>query len=250
MFKATTSNVPLLVYGFGSISELIDEAVIKLTKKGIRLVATDRAMVAAVDFELAKDFFDSYELDEEKDIALNIVDLTSIIKRSKKTNTITLELADSRLNVIIRNGASRKFSLPLLEITQEEVPNLEQLEEQFKVKVELKNDVLKEFLKDAKLISDAVVFEVKDKKFKMLAAGDVSQTETELSSGDEGLIELEGVEAKAKYPLDYLTKIIKAAGAAESIRLYFATEFPMKISFNVGSAAKLDFVVAPRTIEE
>ncbi len=250
MIKLTSSNTPVLVYGFNSIAELIDEAVINVNPERVKLLATDRAMVAAVDFELKKSFFEEYEVDQEQDIGLNIVDLTSILKRSKKSSTISFVLEDSRFRVLIKNGTQRRFQLPVLDISKEEVPNLEQLEEQFKVKVELLGNVLEEFLKDAKLITDAVIFSVKDKKFKMEAIGDVSKAEVELEAGDEGLISLEGVEARAKYPLDYLRKIMKASKASDSVSLYFANDFPLKISFNISSDVKLDFVVAPRTIEE
>ena len=56
MFNVVTNNPKLLKDSIETISQLIDEGSFKIKPTGIELVATDRAMVAVVDFKLNSSF--------------------------------------------------------------------------------------------------------------------------------------------------------------------------------------------------
>jgi len=49
-------------------------------------------------------------------------------------------LQDSKLEIVLENSSKRRFVLPLLELSQEEVPRIDQLE--FSTKAVLSSDVL------------------------------------------------------------------------------------------------------------
>ncbi len=249
MFKATLSEPELLVIPISTIAELIDEGIFNLSKNGISLTAADRAMVAVVDFNLLATAFDTYELEKETSIGLNVGNLLSILKRAKKRHRISLSLEDNKFEVSIHNGAKRKFLLPLLELSQEEVPPIEQL--QFTTKVEIRPDTLAEIIKDASIVSDAVTFEAQPDKFIIRAEGDISRTEAVFEKDSEDLIDLEAKETvKSRYPIDYLKKMAKAAKLADTVIIEFAQEYPMKMSFKVLDKVSLVFVLAPRVLEE
>ena len=104
---------------------------------------------------------------------------------------------------MIENSSKRSFTLPLLEISEEEVPNIEQLE--FKARVKMKPEVLQSGIEDASVVTDSVVLEATPSVFVMRAEGDVTSARLELEKGSESLLELEvKEEIKARYPLDYL----------------------------------------------
>jgi len=237
-------KVPLI-----AISEIVDEAVFRLEKDGIKLRAADRAMVAAVDFYLASTAFDSYEIDEPKEIGLNIENFVSVLKRASAKDVLVLELKESKLEVILQNSSRRRFSLPLLEISQEEVPQIEQLE--FNSKVSLDSDVLEQSIKDAAVVADSLLLEATPSKFCMIAEGDISRAEVELEKGNEALSELTTKDvSRARYPLDYLKKMIKGKKISDKVSLEFSTDYPLKLTFSVLDKCKLSFVLAPRVVEE
>lgn len=249
MFKATLSDVGLLRDSLSSIAEIIDEGIFKISKDGISLIAADRAMVAVVDFKISSTAFDKYELDKEQSIGMNIVNLLSVLKRAGAEDKLTLNLQDAKLELILENSSKRKFVVPLLDITQEEIPPIEQLE--FTAKSEIKSDVLQSGIEDAEIVADSVLFETTPSKFIMKAEGDVSKAELELEKGNEALIEIKSDgETRARYPLDYLKKMIKAAKIADSVSIEFGQDYPMKLSFNAGDKCFLKFVLAPRVSEE
>ncbi|HDD71596.1 MAG: proliferating cell nuclear antigen (pcna) [Candidatus Aenigmatarchaeota archaeon] len=249
MFRAVLSDVDLLKDSLAAVGEIIDEGVFKLGKDGISLIAADRAMVAVADFKILATAFEEYKIDEEKNIGLNIANLLSILKRAKAKDKLILELKDSKLELTLQNSSKRRFVLPLLDITQEEIPPIDQLE--FTTKAEIKSDILKAGIDDAEVVADSVVFEAKPNKFAMRAEGDISSAELELEKGNEALLEIKAKdETRARYPLDYLKKMAKAAKVADSVVLEWGQDYPMKLSFKVLDKLNLSFILAPRVQEE
>jgi len=248
MFKATLGNVGLLTDSISTIAELIDEGLFKLGKDGISLVAADRALVAVVDFKILSSAFENYEMDEEKSIGLNITNLLSVLKRASADDKATLTLQDSKLEIVLQNASRRRFVLPLLDLSQEEVPPVDQLE--FAVSAELKPAVLQSGIADAEIVADSVLFEASPSRFGMRAEGDISSAQLELERGNQSLIELTGtVEVKSRYPLDYLKKMIKGAKIADSVKLNWGQDYPMKLEFKSKDKAQLSFILAPRVSE-
>jgi proliferating cell nuclear antigen len=248
MFKAVLTELELLTSTISSIAEIIDEGIFKISKQGISLIAADRAMVAVVDFNIFAKAFESYEADKEESIGLNIGNLLSVLKRAKSSDKLTFVLQEGKLQIIIQNSSTRKFYVPLLDLKEEEVPPIEQLE--FSASVELTPEILESGIADAEIVADSVLFEASEKGFRMIAEGDISKTELELEKGNEALISLEAKgEIRARYPLDYLKKMMKAAKIAESITIRFGRDYPMKLEFNVGEKVKMAYVLAPRVTE-
>jgi proliferating cell nuclear antigen len=172
----------------------------------------------------------------------------SLLKRARGSNKIGLEFVDNKLILTIFDGTKRRFTVPLLQITREEIPPIEQLE--FKASVTLKPEILEDSIKDASVITDAITFYATKNNFKITAEGDVSQTELELVPGDEGLIDLNVKEdSKAKYPLEYLEKILKAVKISDEVNLKFAQDYPMRIDFKYEGKARISMVLAPRVSE-
>lgn len=247
-FTATLSDVSLLRDSLSSIAELIDEGTFKVTQNGISLIAADRAMVAVVDFNISSSAFENYNLEKETTIGLNIANLLSVLKRASSGDKVSFILQNGKMQVDITGSSKRRFVVPLIDLSQDEIPPIEQLE--FTTKTELKTDVLQSGVEDAEIVSDSVLFQTTPSRFVMRAEGDVSKAELELEKGDSALINIETQdETKSRYPLDYLKKMVKAAKIADSVHLQFGQDYPMRLSFKSGDKASLQFVLAPRVSE-
>lgn len=249
MFKASTSDVSLFKDSIATIAELIDEGIFKITKNGIGLIAADRAMVAVVDFNIQASAFEKYEIDDDQNIGLNITNLNTVMKRASANDKLTLNLKDAKLEIVLENSSRRRFVVPVLDLSQEEVPPIDQLE--FTSAIELKPEVLQSGIDDAEVVADSVLFEVGGNRFGMRGEGDISKTELELEKGNEALINIKtDGEVKSRYPLEYLKKMIKAAKISDSVKIQLGQDYPMKLSFKSGDKCSLCFVLAPRVSEE
>ncbi len=249
MFKATLADVNLLRDSVSAISEIIDEGVFKITKDGISFIAADRAMVAVVDFFLSASAFEKYEVDSEQKIGLNIMNFLSVIKRAGTGDKISFDLKDAKLQITIEGKSKRRFLVPLLDIGDEEIPPIDQLE--FKSKVRMSSDILQNGISDAEIIADSVILETSPTHFGMIADGDVSKAELELEKGNETLIELKSASTmRARYSLEYLKKMAKAAKLSDSVTIEHGTDYPLRMAFAAGDKARISFILAPRVTEE
>jgi proliferating cell nuclear antigen len=239
----------LLRDSISTIGELIDEGIFKADKNGLGLIAADRAMVAVIDLKLPATIFDEFKVDKEQNIAINLTNLVSVLKRVGVNEKLEIELKDNRLEITMRNSSTRKFTVPLLDINQEEIPPINQLD--FKAKVKIKSDVLKSGIEDADIVSDSVVLEASKEGFSMKAAGDISSTELSLEKGDKALLDLSVTEpVKSRYPLDYLKKMIKAAKLSNETNIRWSKDYPMRMDFSSVDKVSLGFILAPRVSEE
>jgi len=249
VFKAFMSDSSLFKDSISTIGELIDEGIFKVDKNGLSLVAADRAMVAVIDFKLPATIFDKFEVDKEQSIAVNMTNLVSVIKRLGSNEKLEMELKENKLEIMMTNASKRKFTVPLLDITQEEIPPISQLE--FTAKAKVKADVLKNGIEDADIVSDSVIFEAAKDSFSLKASGDISSTELTLERGNDALLDINANGLiRARYPLDYLKKMIKAAKLANEINIRWSKDYPMRMDFASVDKVSLGFVLAPRVSEE
>lgn len=243
MFKVVLSETNLLKDSIDTISQLIGEGVFKIRKDEISLIAADRAMVAVVNFELKKSAFEEYKCDEETSIGINIENFLQILKRAKPSDKITLELGENKLKIKIEGESTRRFSIPLLDISVGEIPEVDQLD--FQTKMKIKTSVLEDGVADADIISDSIVFETKGKKFIMRTEGDSSSVEIEVDEKG-GLKEISGEDSRSRYALEYLKKMLGAGKLSDIATLNFGKDFPMKLVFQKPDKVSMSFVLAPR----
>lgn len=249
MFKATIKEVGLLRDSVSTIAELIDEGIFKIEKDGISMIAADRAMVAVVDFKILSKAFEKYDLDKEQAIGMNIGNLLSVLKRAGADDKVSFNLQDAKLEIVLENSSRRRFVIPLLDLSQEEIPPIEQLE--FTAKAKINPEIIESGIADAEVVADSVIFESVDGRFGMRAEGDVSSAHLELEKGNKALMELKtDGEIKARYPLSYLRKMLKAAKIADSVTLEWGQDYPMKLKFKATDKVNLEMILAPRVVEE
>ena len=250
VFSATISDVKVLRDSIDTIAQLIDEGILKVKPEGLEMLAADRAMVAVIDFKLSANAFDSYSCDAPASLGLNLLNLLTILKRAGTSDKLGLKLnnTDNRLELTLTGESTRKFAIPLLELSTEDVPNIGQFA--FTANAELSTDVLSNGIDDADVIADSIIIELAPGKVKMWAEGDSSKTELNLESGSVALSSVDAKEAvKARYPLEYLKKIMKASKLAEKTTIKMGNDYPMRMDFS-GDKAKIGFVLAPRVSEE
>jgi len=250
MFSATMSNVKTMRDSIDTISQLIDEGLFNIKPDGLELVATDRAMVAVIDFKLASSSFDNYEFEKETSMALNLINLLTILKRASNNDKLIMQLDEenSKLKLKIEGSYTRSFYIPLLEINADDIPPISQLD--FPASATLDSSIISQGISDADIIADSVIIKLTPEGFSMNAEGDSSKTKLDIGKDVDVLSELNVKEdVQARYPLDYLKKIIKASRLADTAKIQMGNDYPMKIEFK-GEGVSMSMVIAPRVSEE
>ena len=245
-FKATISNISLFKDALSAISELISEGIFRVKADGIYFMATDPTMVTLVDFSFMASNFEKYEVDGEKNIAVNLDNILQVLKRAKASETVSFELEEkaNKLIIVLLGASTRRFVVPLLDMDKNETP---QMNLDFPATVEVKTNVLSEGIADAEVVTDTIILEATKDHFVMQAAGDLSQVENKLDKASSDIIGLQvNGEAKAKYSLDYMKKIEKASKISDTCRIQFGKDYPIKVTFTAPEKASISYILAPR----
>lgn len=225
------------------VNELVNEVNLKVHKDYIELVAMDPANVAMVVFKLLSSAFSEYDVPEERVIGVNLNSFTQILKRVKPSDILTLELDEekNRLIVLLKGTSTRKFDLALLDIEHREqkIPNLN-----FDTKVKTNNLLFNEAIEDMDVVSDSLSLEVLGSSFFVQGEGSLSSGKVEISTDQE--TEISGDDARSKYSVEYMKKIVKGAKLANDVILEFGSDYPLRAEYRVVDRLSLMFILAPR----
>jgi proliferating cell nuclear antigen len=247
-FEAKTDNVALLRDSIATVAELIDETELHIKEYGLQMIAADRAVVVVVDFFMSRNIFNEYKYQEDTRIGVNLQNLLQILKRANDDDVLTLKLLDNKIDITLRGQSTRKFVLPLIDISREETPPLDKLD--FSSSIVMNSDVLSSGIEDAELLTDSVIFTVTKDHLTLKGESDSSFTQLDLVKGEGGFRVIDmGEPVRARYSLDYLKKIIRAKKFSPDVKLSMANDYPMKMQFEAPGKIQLGFILAPRVEE-
>lgn len=231
----------------GAVSNLVEEVDLEFTEKGVEMRAMDPSHVALSEFKLSVDAFEEYDLEESQKLGVDLGEMDRFLSRAKKNDELTMSFdeEESRLKLRFRGKSTRRFSLPLLEVEEEELP---QPDLDFTAFAKISAGTVSDGLKDAALVGDNVRFEFLEDKFLMGIESDTGSVEMELSKEDESLEELEVEESsKAMYNIGYLDDMFKAASSGDIVEINHGTDLPILMTFNIADGnGSLKFLLAPR----
>jgi proliferating cell nuclear antigen len=249
MFNATLSNTKILKDSIDTISQIIDEVSLKINSEGLEIVAADRAMVTVIDFKLGKKVFDEYECSEEHSIGINLISFMNLLKRCG-SDKLNLKLNDekNRFELFFSGDSVRAFTLPVLDISSEDVPDINKFD--FPTKAQIRSDIIVKGVEDADVIAESVGMELGSKGFRMFAEGTSSKSELKLDGSAAGIMNIQATDlVKSKYPIDYMKKVMKAGKLVDTTWLSMGNDYPLKLEF-AGDGVSLSFIVAPRVSED
>lgn len=249
MFEATLDDIPLLRDSLVAISELIDEAELHVKESGILLVAADRSVVTIVDFYLHRSAFKSYQCDGDARLGLNLLNLLQVVRRAVPGDSLTLRLDGKRLHVVLESSSVRRFTLPLIDVSKEETPDLGKLEAGFSARFVANPDMVFSGIEDAEIIADSIVITARKDQLMLKAEGDSSSAQLEIPAGQHFRVLDMNEPVRARYSLDYLRKIFKGRKLGTQAAIQMSNDYPMKVQFEIPEKIRLGFVLAPRVEE-
>ncbi|USN45714.1 MAG: proliferating cell nuclear antigen (pcna) [Candidatus Woesearchaeota archaeon] len=240
--RLTLSEPRLLKDSITIISDLVTETSMKFTSDGLELVAIDPANVAMVIFKLLSSCFVEYDIKEPQTIAINLNNLKQVLRRAGPNDTLTLELKDSKLHITLKAKTKRSFQLPLLEMDEQEqrVPGLT-----FSSTIVTLSSSFAEAIDDMDIVGESVTLQTEKNKFIIASQNDLTKADVEMEGDDTTKIVVEK-EAKSKYSIEYLKKIMQGSKLADKMTLKFSDDYPLNIEYKQLNKLELSFVLAPR----
>lgn len=244
--KLTLTEPRLLRDSLVIISDLVNEINFKVAKDKVEIIAIDPANVAMVVFKLLSSSFSEYEVENEKILGVNLVNLTQILKRAKPTDILSMELDEerNRLKISLKGTTSRNFDLALIDIEEKEqkIPNLK-----YSSKIVTNNILFNEAIEDMDVVANSLSLELQGDKFLVHTEGSLSAGKVEINADEETEINNPaGEEFVARYSVEYLKKIMKGAKLANNVSLEFGQDYPLRAEYRITDKLSLMFILAPR----
>jgi len=244
MFLAKLSEPRILNGAVSVLSDFITEATFSFQKDGVKLIALDPANISMVVLNLLPTTFTEFRVEQPVEITVNLEALKQALKRAKPTDPLTLTMEKNKLKITISGKSTKNFFVPLLERESKErkLPSLD-----FMATVELDAGEFRDYIDDASIAGDAIIFEA-DKNNFAINAGDVgSKVTIELTKGSDPLMQLTVADqVRATYSAEYLKKMARAAVLADTVLVQFSKDYPMRLDFRSLNKLQMSFILAPR----
>lgn len=242
--KLTLAEPRYLKESIAIISDLVNEASLKITPDAIELVAMDPANVAMVIFKLLSSAFTEYSVGEKVEIAINLNNFKQILRRAKSNDMLTLELDDNKLKVTLQGTNKRTFSLPIIDLEEKEqkVPELN-----FGTTIKTASTVFNEAIEDVDIVGESVSLMADMGRLAVSAEGDLTKAHIDIKDGDKTRINLHSdASVKSKYSLEYLKKMMNGSKLADDVIIQFNKDYPLRLDYKAIDKVALSFILAPR----
>jgi len=248
MLKMKMEDSTTLTNLFKAIGSVVDEANFVVSPEALKIKALDPSRTAMVDFELPKEAFSEYEVTEEIPLCLSLETVLKLMRKATKDENVEFLLNESTGKLEIKftkENSVRQFALSTLEPDTQgsmPVPKLNYL-----VTAKLVVSDFKSRIEDAQLTDTIVTVTAQKEKIVMDTEGSLISSHSEIKKGSMSLVSYEvKEESRAIYTLLYLEPIVKEASpTADTVTIQFATDMPMKLSFDI-QQGKLEYYLAPR----
>ncbi len=244
-----------LVYPAASKFKYITQTLAKINDEGIIgftldsmiawIMSPDKTSLAVLNAPSMS--FDEFTVEEEARFRIRTDELNKIVKRATRNDDLIIEHDPENQELVItlrdrKTGVTRSFSLPILETGPAELrePRFESTARFIMIA-----DDFKQIIQDAKVVGDYITFEAEEDKLVARTEAEEKSYEWIMKVGDP-LIDLTVDEpTKSSYTRSALEAATKPTGAAENVKVEYATDYPMKIEFAFPNMEKLVLYIAP-----
>jgi len=243
VFSAKTSGSDEWKAILSAISTLVEEATFEATAEGLSFRGMDPSHVALIDISWPNSAFEKYECDGDIKFGVRIDEFSKLIKRADKTDSITISIADTLLEISI--GKNKQYKMRLIESSATDTP-LPKIP--YDAKMELATTLFDKILGDVQVVSDYLTIKTAQEKAEFSGKGDSGEALISLQKQQDELSEISiKEESIGTYSLEYLNPIVKAVGTASgSIVCEYSSAKPLRIEFKVANMGRIHFYLAPR----
>jgi len=232
----------------GLLKVINEELTLRVDDTGITVLGMDPSHVAMVDSKVKPGLFEKFTPPEGDGlITVNLSEFSKFLDRvEKETVQIDYNAEQAKLYIVAETGGrNRRFSLPILEPLDEEVPKPKIV---FKSSARLLTSSVERAIKDANLVSEHIKIEIEGEAVKFDAQGDIGSASNEYTKDSDEVLEIKSEEnSAANFTLSYLNDMFgQIHKLADVVTLELSTDMPVKIETEPNDPnLEITFYLAP-----
>ena len=247
MFRLVYSASTKFNYITQTMAKINDEGTLEIGLAGLKawIMSPDKTSLSILDMPPAS--FDEYNVEEEMRLLIRTDELNKIVKRATRNDDLIFQYnaEEQAIEIELRDrktGFSRRFLLPIISTSP---PEMREIKLEPTVRMSMMSDDLKAMIQDVKVVADILTFDAREGEVVVRASEAEKEYEWILRPG-EALLDLDVEEpAMSSYSRQAMEVATKPVGAADTVRVGFATDYPIKLEFTFPNGERMDLYIAP-----
>lgn len=238
-----------------ALKEILPDTNIEFNSTGIRIITMDLSHTVLVHLRLDGSQFEHYHCPEKIVVGVNMLNLFKLVKTMNNNETLTLFITQadpSRLGIRIDNGDKNtvtNFKLNLLDLDEEEI---EVPPAQFSSVINIPSSDFQKICRDMSNLSNLIEIKSVDNQLVFTCRGDFAQQETIMGENTNGISYIEKQNSydiiQGVFSLKHLVLFTKCTNLCNGIQMFLENDYPLIISYQVGSLGDIKFCLAPKKV--
>ncbi len=240
-------------YVFEVLIRTLPEAVFSFSHDGIGLKSLDPTKTVLFDLTFHAAALEDYVVEEEAKVGLIFTTIRDVVKRIGATEKLELEVDNEKnrfsLYVYPKKGKEvglvRRFSFPIVQVVEEEVPDLAFT---FNASFEIDSSVFDDILSMVGEVSDWIQITASPEGVVFKGVGEGGKAaEVELSHDSDAVFSISAADVvSAKYSVETLKDVNdKMKSVSRRVKVELSENRPLRLTYEF-STGVLNVIAAPR----
>lgn len=254
MFEARILEGAVLKKIIAAIQDLVTDANLDCSEKGISMQAMDSSHVSLCFIELKKDGFDAYRCDKPFTLGVNTPNLAKVLRCAANDDVVTLKCEEKtdNLTLVFESQAQDRisdFEFKLMEIESE---HLGIPDSAYQCTVRMPSAEFQRIIRDIQQFGDACTIAVSKEGIRFSATGDVGTGNIMLKpnssvdkDADAVVIQVED-NVKLNFALRYLSLFTKATALGPTVTLSMSPDIPIVVEYPIEQKGVIRYYLAPK----
>lgn len=258
MFEARILQGALLKKIIESIKELVADANLDCSERGITMQAMDSSHVSLCAVSMKSEGFQFYRCDKPFTLGVNTTNLGKILKCAGNEDVVTMKCAentDSLTLVFESPGQDRisDFEFKLMDIESEHlgIPDSE-----YKCTVRMPSAEFQRIIRDIAVFGDTCTIAVNKEGIRFTANGDLGTGNIQLKPNsavdkdhDAVVVDIQEP-VELNFALRYLTLFTKATALGPTVTLSMSPDIPIVVEYQIDTIGQIRYYLAPKIDED
>jgi len=226
-----------------TLSEIVDEVLLKVSEKGVNVKALDPSRVAMISVTLPAESFQDFKVEKELSIGLAVGNLAKILKQLKKGDKITMCANEENVEILVEGTSVRRYKFRNIEVVEEEIP---ELSPQYDVEASVLSSPFRTALSELASITNTIGFTATQDALTLLDF-DTKRSTYKLTTASGNVISLNVKKENVLTPYDseYLARIEDILRLSNILDVKFGSEAPLYLAAEF-SGGKAEYYLAAK----